>query len=164
MDFQAIGVGVASVLTAIGAVAGGIYTGRNSRESDAEKAKLAFESFKLEREKAEELASRSRIEAIAEDAAQARKRLRETEQEYDQMLHDARQHGQRGWDLARYHFGLLATVAHLMNNIFNIESMSGSQDALQAVVRTSMKRMETIKLPMTLEEPLSDVVESKRRN
>lgn len=162
MDFQAIGVGVASVLTAFGAVAGGIYTGRNSREADSEKAKLAFESFKLEREKAEELASKSRIEAIAEDAAQARKRLRETEQEYDQMLHDSRQHAQRGWDLARYHFGLLATVTHLMNNIFNIETMGGSLDTLQSVVRTSMRRMESIKVPMTLEEPMNDMVDRRR--
>jgi hypothetical protein len=150
------------VLTALGAVVGGVYTGKNSREADAAKARLAFESFKLEREKAEELAAKSRIEAIADDAAQARKRLREQEAEYDQMLHEARQHGQRGWDLARYHFGLLATVAHLMNNIFSVDTMGGPAETLQTVVRNSMRRMESIKLPMSLEEPLSDVVERRK--
>lgn len=162
MDFQAIGVGIASVLTALGAVIGGVYTGKNSRVVDEQKARLAFESFKLERERAEEIASRSRIEAIADDAADARKRLREQEAEYDKMLHDSRRHGQRGWDLARYHFGLLATVAHLMNNIFNVESMGGSTDVLQTVVRNSMKRMETVRLPVSLEDLPSDVVD--RRN
>lgn len=154
MDYQAVGVGLGSILTAIAAVLGGIYTGKNSRKTDDDKAKLAFESFRLEREKAEEIAAKSRIEAIVEDAALARRRLRESEAEYDQLLHESRTHAQRGWDLARYHFGLLSTVVHLMNNIFQVETSEGSPDQLMAVVRNSKRRMDSINIPLSLEDPI----------
>lgn len=158
MDYQALGIGLASVLTAVAAILGGIYTGRNTRRTEDERALATHESFRLEREKAEELAAKSRIEAIVEDANAARKRLRGVDDE----LHECRTDRDRGWDLARYHFGLLATLAHLLNNIFQVEQDSTSPDTVVAIVRSMRKRVEVLQLPNTLEEPLDTVLRRER--
>lgn len=154
VDYQAIEIGFASIVTAIAAVIGGIYTGRNSRAQDENKARIDLENTRLAREQAEESAAQKRVEQIAQDAADLRKRFREYEAESETRLRECRRHAQRGWDLANIHFGMLAAVVHLMNNIFNVVTTDASPDRVVGVVKSSMKRMESIRIPISLEEPL----------
>lgn len=161
MDVQAVGVALAGVITAIGAVVTGVMTGKSGRRKDESEARTNLESFRLQREAAEELASKSRIEAIAADATDARRRLREAEDTFEQDIREARTYAQRGWDLARYHFGMLASVAHLLNNILTIESLGGTPEALTSTVQNARRRMETMTLPVSLESPLENVIGRK---
>jgi hypothetical protein len=164
MDIQAVGVALAGVITAFGAVVTGIYTGKSGRRKDENEARTHLENFRLQREAAEEAASKGRIEAIAADAAEARKRLREVEMEVDLQLREARTYAQRGWDLARYHFGMLASVAHLLNNILTVEGMGGSPESLQSSVQNAKRRMDSLgPLPVSLEDPLDNVLKRSQK-
>lgn len=161
MDVQAVGVAIAGVITAVGAVVTGVMTGKSGRRKDESEARTSLENFRLQREAAEEQASRTRIEAIAADAADARRRLREAEDEFEKDMRESRNYAQRGWDLARYHFGMLASVAHLLNNILTIEGLGGTPDALLNTVQNARRRMETMTLPVSLESPLENVIGRK---
>lgn len=164
MDFQAVGTAVAGVIAAVGAVITGVYTGKSGRKRDESEARLSLENFRLQREAAEEAASKGRIEAIAADATDARKRLREAETQFEIDIREARDYAQRGWDLARYHFGLLASVAHLLNNILNVESIGGSAEVVMTAVQNAKRRMESLgTLPVSLEDPLDNVLKRRDR-
>lgn len=160
LDYQTLGIGAASVITAIGGVAVGVFTGRQSRVKDENERREKFDQAQFSREQAEEVASAKRIEEIAKDASQARARAREMEIEFDKQYRLLRQDNQRGWDLARYHFGLLSFVVHLMNNLLSVVSMSEPNDPdpnrLLSVVKNAMVRMSGVKIPITLEEPIPD--------
>lgn len=173
MDIQALSVAFAGVVTAVGAVITGIYTGKSGRVKDENQARVNLENFRLQREAAEEIATRGRIEAIAADATEARRRLREAEDEFDKQIRetrnefdkqirDLRSYAQRGWDLAQYHFGLLATIAHLLNNILIIETLEGTPERLVAVVQNARRRMESLgPLPVSLEDPLNTILKGR---
>lgn len=159
MDIQAVGAAAVAIITAVGAAVAGIYTGVNSRDKDQNEARIKLQDFRLQREAAEELASKGRIEAVAADAADARKRLREAEDEFEKQMRESRVYAQRGWDLARYHFGLLASVVHLINNILAVQSLGGSNEALETSVQNAKRRMDSLgRLPISLEDPLDNVL------
>ena len=154
MDWQAAGVGGAAVLTAAGTLIAGIYSGRNSRRKDQSEAEMA-------RERAEEVASRIRIEAIASDLIETRRALREKEiaaraieEEYEVRLRKLRKDSQRAWDLASYHFSLVTVMAHLFNNLFTVITMGGDADRIVASARNCQLRMKDVRIPITLEEPI----------
>ena len=159
LDWQPIAVVIGAVATALGAVITGVQTGRNSRAKDANQHELDLRNARLARDTAEEVASRTRIEAIAADAADLRTRLRQMEREYEDRIRDMRADLLRGWDLARYHFGLVGVLAHLINNVLQAaEGLSNRPVPAERIVAavTDMKyRMEGIHLPLTVEEPIS---------
>lgn len=162
LDLQALAVAGAGVLTAIGAVATGLQTGRNGRAEDRRKYESQVETFRQQREAALELASKDRIEAIAADAATARARLRETETEHYREL-QAKQNEirtlqadrQRGWDLARIHFNFLGTVVHIVLNVFQFNTGDPADvDKLQKAVSIAQARIKSLDIPRSLEEPI----------
>lgn len=173
MDIQAVGVALAGVITAAGAALGGMYTGKSGRRKDENEARINLENFRLQRSAAEETATRGRIEALAADATDARKRLREAEADFDKRMREieaefssemreSRGYAQRGWDLARYHFGLLASVVHLLNNVLTVEAMGGSPDALLLTVQNAKRRMESLgHIPISLEDPFDNVLKPR---
>lgn len=156
MDYQAVGAGVAAIVAAVGAVIAGVYTGRNGRAKDEDEARIKLTQSRIERESAVEAATKIRIEDLVRDAQDARKRLREVEDEFDDRETDLRRKGQRGWDLASYHFGLVAFLSHLLNNIFTSVSIDGTPEQVFKAVQNAMARMKTVTIPVSLEAPLED--------
>ena len=157
LDWQPIAVVIGAVATALGAVITGVQTGRNSRSKDANQHELDLRNARLARDTAEEVASRTRIEAIAADAAEMRTRLRETERENEERLREMRTDLLRGWDLARYHFGLVGVLAHLVNNVLQAaQSVRGDPppERVLGAVREMEDRMRKIKVPLSVEEPI----------
>lgn len=152
MDWQALGVGVAAVVTAGGGVILGVYTGRN-------KAKVDQETATQLREQAEEVASRARVEGMAADNAEMRRRIREMDDLYEDRTRDLRRESQRNWDLANFHYGSLTVIAHLLNNLFMFITLNDDKpvntDGLVASLRNAKVRVYSMHLPRSLEEPLN---------
>lgn len=159
MDVQALTVGLAALITAVGGTVAGIYTGKATAHREQGGAAAALEQARLQRDQAEEEASRGRIDALVEDLVAARKRAREMEDDFDRRYGAMRQHAQRGWDLASFHFANASLLAHLLNNIFTIVTLEGSTDAVINVVRNAMIRMKNVNLPIGLEDPIPPRIE-----
>jgi hypothetical protein len=154
VDWQVVGILGTAFFGALGAVITGIYTGRNGRKKDEAEAENRREEAKQAREVAEETASRARVEAIAADAISARQRLREAEEEYDRKVRELRRDRDKGWALASYYFGLLGTLAHLLNQIFQLNSPDVPVERLQAYTKTAQMRMRDIRIPTTMDDPV----------
>jgi hypothetical protein len=150
-ELQTILAGAAALLTATGVVIGGIYTGQNARKKEAAELTAATEAARIMREQAQEVASAHRVEQLAQDATLARQALREA----DEANRDIRYDRQRGWDLARYHFGLMSFLAHLINNVTLVGETASAEDT-QEIVRTVAIRMKTVRIPLSLEDPIPD--------
>lgn len=131
MDYPALGAALGSIIGAVGAIVGGIYTGKLSRRSEESKQQLAFAAM------------------MAEDAERSRRRVQEAEE-----------HGQRGWDLARYHYGLVSSLAYLLQDIFR--SLDGTPESVVEVCRSAVARMAMTAIPKSLEEPLPDRRDEKK--
>lgn len=157
LDWQPVAVVIGAVATALGAVITGVQSGRNSRAKDANQHEIDLRNARLARDTAEEVASRTRIEAIAADAAEIRTRLRDTEAEHEERIREMRSDLLRGWDLARYHFGIVGVMAHLVNNVIQAsQSVRGDPppERVLAAVRNMEERMRGIRVPLTVEEPI----------
>lgn len=152
IDWQPLAIVLGSVSAAVATVIVGIITGRNNRRRDQTETENQRASAAFQRDKAEQDASRARIEEIARDAVEVRKRLRETEDEYERRTRELRAYGQRGWDLASYHFSITSTVVHLLNNIFQVAEIESSGPLLLNIVRTSYSRFQTLRVPISLED------------
>lgn len=158
VEWQPILVALGSISAAVGVVVTGIYSGRIGQRRDDNQNRLDLVNARYARDQAEEVASLQRIQAIAEDAAEARKRLREAEIAFDLRFRELYTDRQRGWDLARYHFGLVSFLWYLINNL--VQS-GGGPDAVVATLHETAERLKTVKIPLTLEEPIPAVSASK---
>lgn len=154
LDWQIVLAVAAPVITAVGAVYLGINTGRITRRKDESEAEVNRDKARLERERAEDDASRVRVEAIAADLARARDRLRASEEESDIKLIAIRRDRDRGWDLARHHFAILSVVAHFLNNLLCLASMSASPERILESMKNTQERMASVRIPTSLEEPI----------
>lgn len=159
LDYQAIGVAATAIAAAAGAIFTGLQTGKSARTKDRQTYNAQMEQFRIDREAAEEIASRSRVEAIAADAAFVRQRLRETEDQHRiatarfyEELRLCQNDRQRGWDLARYYFGLTTTLVHIFNNVFNAAELAG-EDVIRVinVLRNASDRIKDLRIPENLE-------------
>lgn len=131
MDYPALGAALGSIVGAVGAIVGGIYTGKISRRSEESKQQLAFATM------------------MAEDAERSRRRVQEAEER-----------GQRGWDLARYHYGLMSNLSYILNDIFR--SLDGTPESVVGVCRNAVTRMAMVAIPKSLEEPLPERHDEKK--
>lgn len=156
VDWQVVAVAATAIGGAVAAVVTGVYTGKNGRARDESEAEIKREEARQAREIAEEIASKARIEAIASDAIAARKRLREAEDEFDIKVRDLRRDRDKGWALASYYFGIMGTLAHLLNNIFQMDQEGVAPERLQNVVRNSRSRMKEIRIPVTMDDPIPE--------
>ena len=172
MDYQALGVGLAAIVTAVGAVITGIYTGRSNKAKDESQGYVLMEQAETERNIALENATKGRIDALVQDANDARRRTREAEQENEERqarnrrevqilentIANERRHGQRGWELASHHFNTVLFLSHLLNNIFTVVTMTPGQDpehaVLLGIVKNAMARMASVTIPKTLESAM----------
>lgn len=152
-----------AIIGTFGAVFLGMQTGKTARSKDARDATTDREKNRLAREQLEEAAARILLQDVANDAANARQRLRETEEECHKRVAEAKADARRGWDLASHHFNVVMALMHLLNNIFLMVSLGEgvTEEAVLAkrvleVVRNAQVRMKTQKIPRFLEEPLRD--------
>lgn len=154
MDVQALGVAFAAVFAALAPLILGLKSGKASRTNDQNKAKLEVDNARFAREQAEEVVSRERVLAFAADAAAARARVREVEMQFDADTRELRADRQRGWDLARHHYGLMSFLAHLISNMLQIVADDPPAERYVATVRAVARRMDGVNIPETLEAPI----------
>ena len=96
----------------------------------------------------------ARIVVMDAENGAARKLTEDERREFARLMEEARRDGMRGWDLARFHYELVTTLIHIINNLLQIAADDPPPERYVVAVKMIAQRMKNVTIPDTLEAPI----------